>query len=549
MTCRTLLMECMKKPRESNKPTVRKKYCHLHMRAVFAMFGWFSMVYLPVTVLLASRKHLWNDELFTYYIAKLESVNQIWAALLTAADQNPPLFYWLTHISMKAPVGLWLAIRLPEVLGFWLMGICLIALVSRHVPPAYGLIAALIALVSGAYPYAYEARPYGMVLGLAALAMLCWQRTEGPRVAFWTIGLSLTLAFAVSVHYYSVLIFVPLAFAQTVRWHTHRKPGWSVWAAFIIGGLPLLAYLPLIRSASSYSGTFWAKVSGGSLNDFLSFILGPALLAFAALGLWAAIVSLFGLYRGSDDSGPPHETCPPIAEFAAVVGFILLPVVAIFIALAATGAYTHRYALSAVTGISVLGAWMMSQVFRAQPRPALVAATLLSLFFIGKQVRTASWIGTVANHQSIIQFLETNLSGESAIAIAIADPHLFFEISHQAPGLRRHIFYVAQPDLALKHVGTDAVDRGVLDMSRWAPMRVRDLADILSSNPPFMIFGYPAPVPWAWLVQELASLHVPMSVRGSVNGRLLLLVNPESPAPPSVSMSGGDAVAPGPAQP
>jgi hypothetical protein len=522
-------------------PTVRGTYRRfLPAPSMFLMFGWFSIVYLPVTVLLASRKHLWNDELFTYYIAQLAGFSQIWEALLTAADQNPPLFYWLTHVSMKAPVGSLLAIRLPEVLGFWLMGICLIAFVSRHVPAAYGLMAALIALVSGAYPYAYEARPYGIVLGLAALAMLCWQRTEGPRVALWAIVLSLTLAFAVSVHYYSVLIFVPLAVAETVRWYVDRKPRWPVLVAFIAGGLPLLAYLPLIRSASAYSGTFWAKVGAGSLNDFLSFVLVPALLPLAALGLWASTESLFGSQQG-DSSGVPRAIRHSRAEFAAVLGFSLLPVITIVIALAVTGAYTHRYALCAVTGISVLGAWMMSQVFRARSGPALIAVTVLSLFFIGKQARTASWIATVANHQAIIHFLETNVSGDSAVGIA--DPHLFFEISHQAPGLRGHIFYVAQPDLALRHVGTDAVDRGVMDMSRWAPLRLRKLADILASSQPFMIFGYPAPAPWAWIVQELASLHVPMSVRASVNGRLLLVVNPKSPAAPSVSNSGRDGVA------
>ena len=103
--------------------TVRGTYRRfLPAPSMFLMFGWFSIVYLPVTVLLASRKHLWNDELFTYYIAQLAGFSQIWESLLTAADQNPPLFYWLTHVSMKAPVGSLLAIRLPEVLGFWLMG-------------------------------------------------------------------------------------------------------------------------------------------------------------------------------------------------------------------------------------------------------------------------------------------------------------------------------------------------------------------------------------------------------------------------------------------
>jgi hypothetical protein len=503
---------------------------------VFWTVAWFSLVYLPVTVLLAGRKPLWNDELFTYYIARLDGFHEIWSALLTAADQNPPLFYWLTHFSMKAPVGSLLAIRLPEILGFWLMGVCLIIFVSRHAPAAYGLMAALIALVSGAYPYAYEARPYGIELGLAALALLCWQRAEGTRTTLWAVALSLALALAISAHYYSVLIFVPLAVAEAVRWHIDRTHRWPVWIAFVAGALPLFAYIPLIRSASTYGHTFWAKVGAGSLNDFLSFVLAPALFPLAALGVWATAVSIFHP-RSNDDSSRKR---PPLVELAAILGFCLIPMVAIVAALAVTGAYTHRYALFAVIGISIFGAWMMSQAFKARMRPALLATIVLSLFFIGKQVRTAAWIHTVANHGAIIRFLESRLSGDAVVAIA--DPHLFFELSHQSPELRHRMFYVAEPHLALQHIGTDAVDRGVMDMSRWAPLQVRKLKDIVQSRRPFMIFGYPAPVPWAWLVQELASLHVPMSVSASFNGRLLLLVNPGS-TPPSMSYS--DHPAPG----
>ncbi len=42
--------------------------------------------------------------------------------------------------------------------------------VARYVPPIYGLLASALLLVSDAYPYAYEARPYAIVAGLATLA-------------------------------------------------------------------------------------------------------------------------------------------------------------------------------------------------------------------------------------------------------------------------------------------------------------------------------------------------------------------------------------------
>ena len=139
-------------------------------------------------------------------------------------------------------------------------------------------------------------------------------------------------------------------------------------------------------------------------------------------------------------------------------------------------------------------------------------------------MRAAAGIAGVANHQATIRFLEQPDGRGSDIAVA--DPHLFFELSHQAPDLRDRIFYIAEPGIALRQVGTDAVDRGVMDMSRWAPLRVRTLADVMQSGRPFLIYGHPAPNGWAWLVQELVARRVPMSVAGYFDSRFLLTAEP-----------------------
>ena len=85
----------------------------------------FSAVYLLVTCLMASRRMLWNDELFTLYISKLTDFSDIVAAISTGADQNPPPFYFLTHLVLGLLGTNQLTVRLPEVFGCWLMSLCL----------------------------------------------------------------------------------------------------------------------------------------------------------------------------------------------------------------------------------------------------------------------------------------------------------------------------------------------------------------------------------------------------------------------------------------
>jgi uncharacterized membrane protein len=77
-----------------------------------------SLVYLAGTCSLASRKLLWFDKFFTFYIAQVPSIADIWSALSTGADQIPPPFYLITRASLALFGVNHLAVRLPEVLGF-----------------------------------------------------------------------------------------------------------------------------------------------------------------------------------------------------------------------------------------------------------------------------------------------------------------------------------------------------------------------------------------------------------------------------------------------
>ncbi|MGE5646103.1 MAG: hypothetical protein ACM336_09960 [Acidobacteriota bacterium] len=462
---------------------------------------WFTIIYLPATLLIAWRRPLWNDEMFTWYIAGRPRIGDIWTALLTGAEQIPPAFYWITRPFVGHAE--W-AMRLPEILGFWLMGVCVIAIVARRAPAAYGLVAALAALFTGAYPYAYEGRPYGIVLGLAALALLAWQRG-------WTAALALALAAAVSVHYYAVLLFAPLAAGEAVRTWRAGRLQWRVWAALAAGAAPLVAWLPLIRGARSYSGTFWARPGYGSLAEFL-----PFLFDFRALPLAVVLIAAGAWLLARPKSVAPGEATP-LEETAAAVGFMALPVLAVAIGKAATGAYAHRYALAAAAGFCVFAAWALAAIFGGRTRPALAIAAPLSVLFFARAAwdyREAS--RQAARHAHMIEYLESR--AEAALPIVIADPHVFFELSHYAPRpLARRLRYYADAKLARRYVGTDTVDRGLLAMRQWAPL---DVEPFPPREREFLIYGHPSV--YAWLVPELARRGFPMEITGSIEERLLV---------------------------
>jgi len=488
------------------------------------MIAWVSALYWPVTFGLAARKQFWNDELFTRYLSALDTFPRIWSALLTAVDQNPPLFYWVSHKAAAAAGPNLIGLRLPAMAGFWLAAVCMLAFVSRRLPAVYGLMATLILMESRAHWFAYEARPYGLVLGFAAFALLCWQRAEGARAPWWAAGLALALGLACSMHYYSVVLFVPIAAAEVCRAWIRRCLHWPVWLALTAAGASLLLYLPLIRSARSYTGTFWAKAGWGALSGYPMFIGTPALLTLTGIALLWAVFA--GAASRTSPEIPRRSVFPP-AELVGALGMLGVVPLAVALGKFVTGAYTERYALSAVIGLSFLIVWLLAVAFQARPGPALILAGIFSGVFLIQGIAEIVKPGADAryDHSRMIRAIESDLPPD--LSIAVADPLLFFELSHQAPpAMKSRLFYVAEPEIALRRVGTDSVDRGFIGMQPFAPLRVNTLASVLSARRKFLIVGYPAASSWCWLIDELTSRHVPLSVVTSLGQGIVLLANP-----------------------
>ena len=281
----------------------------------------FSVLYFVTTGLLASWKLMWNDELYSFYTSRLPSTSDIWSALSTGADQIPPLFHMINRASFTVFGVNHLSIRLPEVVGFWVMTLCLFQFVSKRSSPVYGFAAMLFPLVTFAYDYAYEARPYGLVLGFAGLSLLCWQSAaEGSHRKVSLLGLALSLAAAVSSHYYAVLLLFPLALGEVVRSFSRRQLDRPIWIAFGLALTPLILFWPLITQATRYSVNFWSRPEWESIPGFFYFLLLPI---GSPVMAWIILLTLFVTPHSDYAAGRFERSLrkPPVHEIAAALGF------------------------------------------------------------------------------------------------------------------------------------------------------------------------------------------------------------------------------------
>ena len=189
---------------------LRNKLNHIAAEGAIRLEQWrasflilFSLVFLLSAGLLAAAKILWNDEISTSLFARLPSLADITAGLRLGADSHPPLSFLLTRWSYALLGVNPVAARLPAILGYWVLTLSVFAFVRSRANALYAAAASSFLLITPLVAYAYEARPYGILLGLTGLSLLVWQRTcqaRGGRRALLLAALALTLAAAVSAH-------------------------------------------------------------------------------------------------------------------------------------------------------------------------------------------------------------------------------------------------------------------------------------------------------------------------------------------------------------
>jgi hypothetical protein len=176
-----------------------------------------SVGYFCDTYFRGSRKLFWFDELFTVYVSRLPDLRSLWAVLMAGVDFNPPLLYVLTKFSNSFLGGSPLSTRQPEIVGFWIFCLRLYRFVSLRSSALGGLISMVFPMVTLAYWYAYEARPYALELGFCGVALLCWQGAadRASRRLWWLLGLGGAFAGVLLTHGY----------APRVRSHRPRGTG------------------------------------------------------------------------------------------------------------------------------------------------------------------------------------------------------------------------------------------------------------------------------------------------------------------------------------
>lgn len=377
------------------------------------LVAFFTCIYFGRTLLRAAGKPFWYDELCTLYLARLPTFADAWAAQLHGIDYNPPFFH-LIHRAARALVGDGpIALRLPEIVSFWIFSICLFRFVAKRAGYAAGWIAMALPMLTGAYYYATEARAYALILGFLGLALVCWQELqEDPNRWGWRIAFAVSLAAAYFNHSYAVLLAVPFGLAEAWRTLRTREFRWREWITlFVPGAVAAASYVPLLHSyrtvlAPSGYATQHA-VKAAEIPEFYSFVLAPCWFIVAI----AVVVYIVKIRR----SAMPEDgkaAAPPYQEIAVAAGLAAFPVLGITLAFVMRGPLFLRYLLPGAAGCVLLLAY--GCIYR---RAAKYVAIFVGILVFGHFLRTFR-----LSRKGVSEFMSGENSSQMTFTRHMSDP-------------------------------------------------------------------------------------------------------------------------------
>jgi hypothetical protein len=324
---------------------------------------------------------------------------------------------------------------------------------------------------TGAYFYAYEARPHALVLSAAGLALLCWQKTAEREIPErrWLLALSASLLSAFMMHCFALTLLGPFALLevrQTIRYHRIR---WNVWAALIIPALlALLLYVPLLysyRKLSSVTTFSHIAVAGWTqIFHYYVFLLEPCILILLACLL---VFAGSGVLPRNGTKARFEFASPTVQDLLTAIAFVTLPFFGVALGKIIKGPFFSRYFLSAVAGVCIvlgIGAGMRAGQRWLAPALALVMFTGVAINLARLLQKRIHGQGEWLIEPSSLYLLSTTPglplaqhelleADRSNLPVAVLSALDFVYLVHYAPGLKGRLYFVAPSPDDFTYVG------------------------------------------------------------------------------------------------
>ena len=442
------------------------------------------------SALSAIAQPFWYDEILTVILCRLPSVSAIWQALQNAADTHPPGFFVVARLAHQLVSDDHLGYRLPSILGLLLTVSCVYFTLSKRLTRLSALVGATFLLCTELAVYSYEARPYALMIGCISAAILAWQRIDDSRL--YSAVLAVSLAAALSLHYYAIFVWPGFFAAELTVWISRRHFRVGAWAPLLVGTCPLLCFAKLLIKLREYYGQdYWAQPNVKQIYDSYNSLLNVDShwgFIFAA-GITVIILysSMIKTPRNGVLGGERNEaTSVPIEERTLALMLLWLPVIAVTVTKVSHGGLTGRHMLPAVLGCALTLGYAIEKV------PSAGRVLVLILFMINYEALSVPVLRDVvkgslfAQRESAKHEVATLVGQlhEPNLPIVIGSELDYLPIAYYtAPELGKRLYVIVDPRAAVTYLNTASGDLNLLAIQQYYPLQVEDFGGFVLGPP------------------------------------------------------------------
>lgn len=453
-------------------------------KATGFMLAAYTICYFLFALSRAAKQPLWLDEVSTLWMCRLPDSWHVWSVLVAGApDTAPPAFYAISRALLDLTGNDRIGIRLLPVIGFYVAQAAIFLFTRARLGGALGLFAMMIPVATGGLHYATDGRPYAAVLGAFAMGAWFWQccgKDAGWRSA---AGMWWSLSVAVALHFFAVLILIPISAAELTRTMRDRKISWRCWFAILASTFPLFIYLPLISRLRSFTlaaasaPSYYARPTPEALIDAYQQLFAPP--GWGMLMACSAVLLLAARFVWASSKELPERGRFSVSEGVLGISLVLFPVVVFAFARLFTNTFHVRYTLPALFGYSAIAAWLVSLL----PRRALLARVLSSLLL---SVMVLASIREI-RHKPGTHDIGVLQTVREDLPIVVSEGLQFIELRQNAPPrLRDRLVYLTTPSDV---PNPDPTNENIV--KNWAaiyPLPVYRAQDFLAGHRLFMLY-------------------------------------------------------------
>ena len=500
-------------------------------------FVGFVALYTGLLAWFCSVKVMAFDEMLSFYTERAPSV-----AALLALQRNhpvsldPPLMHLAAHCALRLGVNPIFCVRLPSLVGAILMIACIAVFVWRLAGAEIAAFSVVGLLIIDQF-HMVEARPYGALLGFAALALVLWQNAvRGQHRTASLTGLFLALGFATGSHYFGILLVLPFLAAESVRAVQRRKLDFAMLAALSGSFLFATIWLPYLQGARQYKANYYTRVKAGDLASAYVSSLQSALHLHSSAAGWLLCGLALGAvgagawvgYRGSRQairSGHLAAGQSAAVEWTVVAGFALLPVAGVGLAMLASGAFETRYVAEFTLGTVICLSAGLVRTVPWRPLRALLLVAGCTLALAGLIWKARSDRAQRRALEALAQRIEA--SGPSTETL-ITDKEEFLWL-HLYPGITPKLaqaVWVADLEREVAASKSDNIDRTMLNLKLIAGLPVISYDQVSRTPFALQMIVNSKTEPVNWLANTLTTNGMHLALEETIGDDSVYRVEP-----------------------